>query len=58
MIKFIVPVIAGIGLSAPGIAQETPVVPVDANHVRIGNLTYDIRTGSSDDGIVLRGCRS
>jgi hypothetical protein len=31
------------------------VIPVDAYHVRIGDLTYDIRTGSSDDGRALRG---
>jgi hypothetical protein len=53
--RFIVAIIAGVALSAPAKAQERPVIPVDAYHVRVGNLTYDIRTGSSDDGSVLRG---
>jgi len=55
MSKFIVPVIAGIALSTPAIAQQIPVVLVDAYHVRIGDLTDDIRTGPSDDWTVLRG---
>jgi hypothetical protein len=53
--RFIIPIIAGIALSAPAKAQGVPVIPVDAYHVRIGDLTYDIRTGSSDDGRALRG---
>jgi hypothetical protein len=55
--RFIIHIIAGMALSAPAIAgeQEIPVTPVDAYHVRIGDLTYDIRTGSSDDGRALRG---
>jgi hypothetical protein len=51
----IVGALALAALTAPAMAQEIPVVPVDADHIRIGNLTYDIRTGSSSDGIVLRG---
>ena len=54
----ILPIVGALALAAlatPVVAQEIPVVPVDANHVRIGDLTYDIRTGSSGDGIVLRG---
>jgi hypothetical protein len=48
MIKFIIPIAAGIALSVPAMAQ-------DANHVRVGDRLYDIRTGSSDDGIVFTG---
>jgi hypothetical protein len=54
----ILPIVGGLALAAlstPATAQEIPVVPVDANHVRIGNLIYDIHTGSSEEGIALRG---
>jgi hypothetical protein len=39
---------AGIALSGPAVAQ-------DAYHVRVGDAIYDIRTGSSDNGVVLSG---
>jgi hypothetical protein len=48
LIKYIIPIIAGIGFAAPALAQN-------ANHVRVGTQLYDIRTGSSIDGIALRG---
>jgi hypothetical protein len=54
----ILPIVGGLALatlSTSATAQEIPVVPVDANHVRIGNLIYDIHTGSSEEGITLRG---
>jgi len=42
-------------LMTPATPQEIPLVPVDANHVRIDNVIYDIRAGSSEEGIALRG---
>jgi hypothetical protein len=54
----ILPIVGALALAAlttPSIAQEIPVVPVDADHVRIGDVTYDIHSGSSEEGIVLRG---
>ena len=48
MLKFVVPLLAGIALSVPTIAQ-------DAYHIRVGDRLYDIRTGSSDTGVVLSG---
>jgi hypothetical protein len=46
MLKFVFPLIAGIALSVPAIAQ-------DPYHIRGGDRVYDIRTGSSDGGVVL-----
>jgi hypothetical protein len=48
MLKFVFPLIAGIALSVPAIAQ-------DPYHIRVGDRVYDIRTGSSDGGVVLSG---
>ena len=48
MVKFVIPIIAGIALSAPAIAQ-------DAYHVRVGDRLYDIRTGSASDGVLVTG---
>jgi Protein of unknown function (DUF3761) len=48
MLKFVFPLIAGIALSVPAIAQ-------DPYHIRVGDRIYDIRTGSSDGGVVLSG---
>jgi hypothetical protein len=44
-----------VGVALAARAQEIPVVPVDANHVRIGDVVYDICSGSSSDEIVFRG---
>jgi hypothetical protein len=46
MRKFVFAFVAGIALSGPAMAQ-------DAYHIRIGDQIYDIRTGSSDGGVVL-----
>jgi len=48
LVKFVIPIIAGIALSAPAIAQ-------DAYHVRVGDRLYDIRTGSASDGVLVTG---
>ena len=48
MNRFIIPVIAGIAVSLPAVAQ-------DANHIRIGDRLYDTRDGSYTDGVVLGG---
>ena len=48
MKHFIIPIVAGIAVSVPAIAQ-------DADHIRIGNRIYDIRNGSYSDGIALAG---
>jgi hypothetical protein len=48
MFKFVFSLLAAIALSVPAIAQ-------DAYHIRVGDRVYDIRTGSSDDGVVLSG---
>jgi hypothetical protein len=42
-------------LMTPATPQEIRLVPVDANHVRVDNVIYDIRAGSSEEGIALRG---
>jgi Protein of unknown function (DUF3761) len=46
--RFLIPIIAGIALSLPAVAQ-------DAYHIRVGDRLYDIRTGSSDNGTVIYG---
>jgi Protein of unknown function (DUF3761) len=48
MRKFVFAFVAGIALSGPAMAQ-------DAYHIRIGDQIYDIRTGSSDGGVVRSG---
>ena len=48
MLKFVFPLIAGIALSVPAIAQ-------DPYHIRVGDRVYDIGTGSYNDGAVLSG---
>jgi len=49
MLKFVFPLIAGIALSVPAIAQ-------DPSHIRVGDRVYDIGTGSyNNDGVVLSG---
>jgi hypothetical protein len=48
MRKFVFAFVAGIALSGPAIAQ-------DADHIRIDGVIYDIRSGSSDNGVVLSG---
>ena len=49
MRRLLIPIIAGIALSLPAVAQ-------DAYHIRVGDRLYDIRTGSSDNGTVIYGC--
>ena len=46
--SFVFPLIAGIALSVPAIAQ-------DPYHIRVGDRVYDIGTGSYNDGVVLSG---
>jgi len=38
-----------------GIPLSDPATAQDSYHVRVGDRVYDIRTGSSNDGIVLLG---
>ena len=44
MLKFVFPLIAGIALSVPAIAQ-------DPYRIRVGDRVYDIGTGSYNDGV-------
>ena len=48
MLKFVFPLLAGIALSVPAMAQ-------DAYHIRVGDRVYNIRTGSYNNGVVLSG---